>query len=111
MHQLLGGLDAKPNDPYKQKNHSIEFFGGVSLEAFQPRPLDGLDLLFDDTKSLHMTSKCCHRVGWQRNPFGRSHRGEVLRRFAQDRVEVAHSELYQDINQSVNNPTFRLTWR
>src|ERR1700752_3862190 len=89
MHELFGCLNAKPNDPHEQENHSVEFFSGISLETLQPCPLDGFDLLFDDAKSLHLTLKRCDRIGWQRNSLGCSHRLEFLRRFAQDRVEVA----------------------
>src|SRR5258707_8096598 len=70
MHQLFGRLDAKPNDPHEQKNHGIHFVSGVSLETLQSCPLDGLDLLFDDAKTLHVTAKCCGCVGWQRNSSG-----------------------------------------
>src|ERR1700739_707373 len=95
MHELFGCLNAKPNDPHEQENHSVEFFSGISLETLQPCPLDGFDLLFDDAKSLHLTLKRCDRIGWQRNSLGCSHRLEFLRRFAQDRVEGAHTKLHQ----------------
>ena len=79
MHQLFSRLDAKPNDSRKKKNHSVEFFSRISLETLQPCLLDGLDLLFEDTESLHMTLKRCDRVGWQRNPLGGSYSAKFLR--------------------------------
>src|ERR1700730_7039192 len=62
MHQLFSRLDAKPNDSHKQENHTVEFFRRISLERLQPRLLDDLYLLFEDAKSLHLTSKRCDRV-------------------------------------------------
>src|SRR5258707_6134975 len=96
MHQLFGRLDAKPNDSHKQKNHGIHFVSSVSLETLQSCPLDGLDLLFDDAKTLHVTAKCCGCVGGQRNSLGGSDSVQLLARLAQHRVEVTHTELDQD---------------
>src|ERR1700730_15160266 len=96
MHQLFSRLDAKPNDSHKQENHSVEFFSRISLETLQSRLLDGLYLLFENAKSLHLTLKRCERAGWQRNPLGGSYIGKFLRCLAQGRVEVADPELDED---------------
>src|ERR1700738_4217682 len=96
MHQLFSRLDAKPNDSRKKKNHSVEFFSRISLETLQPGLLDGLDLLFADTESIHMPLKRRDRVGWQRYPPRDSYIGRFLRCFAQGRFEVPDPELDQD---------------
>jgi len=93
---LLGRLHAKPNDSHQQKNHGVKSVSGVSFEMLQSCLLDGLNLLVDDAETLHVTAKRCDCVGWQGNPLGGSDSVQFLPGFAQDRVEVAHTELDQD---------------
>jgi hypothetical protein len=88
-----------PNDPRKQKNHGIHFVSGVSLETLQSCLLDGLDLLFDNAKTLHVTAKRCGCVGWQRNSLGGSDGIQLLARLPQYRVEITHTELDGDDKQ------------
>ena len=73
MHQLFRCLDAKPDDSYQQKNHGVEFVGGVLPEALQSRLLDSFDLLVNEAKMFDVTPKRCSCIGWERDSLGRSH--------------------------------------
>src|SRR3984893_3183867 len=96
MRQLLSGLHAKTNNSHQQKNYGVHFLRGVSLQTLQLCPLDGLDLLFDQMKPLHVTTQRADRVGWQSYPLWGAYRIQFFPRFAQYGVEVTHAELDQD---------------
>src|SRR5262252_2701262 len=102
MHQLFSCLDAKPDDSHEQKNHGVEFIFGVLLETLQSCLLDSLDLLVNEAKTFDVTPKRGSCIGWQRASLGRSHGVDLLGRSAQDRFEVAYSELRQDRLHTVN---------
>ncbi len=60
-----------------------------SLEPFQTRGLDGLDLRHNQLQPLHIAQQLGQRVGRDRCAFGRAQAFKLLGRIAPPRIEVA----------------------